>query len=89
MTAISKKVAYVKRARQTRNHECHWPGCNVQCAPALWGCRRHWYMLPKHLRDAIWRTYEIGQEKSFAASRAYLKVAREVQTWIKENYPDG
>ncbi len=82
---ISNKVAYVKSQSQTRNHTCHWIGCNRQVPPALWGCRQHWYMLPKHLRDKIWATYEIGQEATMSPSDEYLEVADEVQRWIQEH----
>lgn len=78
------KVAHVLGSGQTRNHTCHWPGCGKQVPPAMWGCRSHWFALPKHLRDAIWRTYSPGQEESGSVSEAYFDAAREAQTWIEE-----
>jgi hypothetical protein len=51
----------------------------------MWGCRRHWFSLPKRLRDRIWLTYRPGQEADMSPSMAYLNVADEVQAWIKEN----
>ena len=27
---IRDKVNHVKQAKQTRTHQCHWPGCNKQ-----------------------------------------------------------
>jgi hypothetical protein len=80
--SIADKVAHVKRAGQTRDHECHWPGCKVQVPPAVWGCRPHWYTLPKPLRDAIWRAYRPGQEETGTPSREYLDAATAVQAWI-------
>lgn len=85
MSHIGEKVAHVKRAGQTRDHVCHWPGCGKQVPPAMWGCREHWYSLPKSLRDRIWATYRIGQEQDGKPSESYLTVAREVQDWIKRN----
>ena len=85
MTSISEKVAHVKRARQTRKHACHWPGCTVQVAPALWGCRPHWYALPQALRNRIWAAYRPGQENDMRPSETYLAVARDVQAWISEH----
>lgn len=85
MNDIGAKVAYVKSAKQTRSHHCHWPGCDKQVPPAMWGCREHWYRLPKALRDRIWATYRPGQEKTLTPSDAYLAVARAVQEWIREN----
>lgn len=79
---IGDKVAYVKSQKQTRNHECHWPGCAKQVPPAMWGCREHWYRLPKPLRDRIWKTFRPGQEVSMTPSAEYLAAARDVQAWI-------
>lgn len=81
----SEKVAYVRREGQTRDHECHWPGCDRQVPPAMWGCKPHWFKLPRLLRARIWNTYEIGQEVDGTPSAAYVEVAREVQAWIKES----
>lgn len=89
MTSRSDKVAYVKSQRQTRAHHCHWLGCGKQVPPAMWGCRTHWHKLPKNLRDAIWRTFEPGQEVDLSPSEEYLAVADRVHSWIRENYPGG
>lgn len=72
----------MKRARQERDHRCHWPGCEKQVPPAMWGCTAHWYQLPQHLRNRIWRTYRPGQEINATPSTEYVAVAREVQDWI-------
>jgi len=85
MSDISKKVRYVKSQGQTRSHHCHWPGCDKQVPPAMWGCTNHWYSLPEHLRKKIWQAYRPGQERTMTPSREYLDVADEVQEWIKAN----
>ena len=85
---MTEKVEHVRRAirsGETGGHHCHWPGCKAKCAPAAWGCRAHWYSLPKRLRDKVWATYRPGQEVSKDPSDAYLAVADEVQQWIREN----
>lgn len=79
------KKDYVRSQPQTREHTCHWPGCMKQVPPAMWGCKTHWFKLPKHLRDAVWAAYEPGQEATMDVSSEYLDVADEVQKWIKEN----
>lgn len=66
-------------------HACHWPGCNVEVPPSMWGCKSHWFRLPKRLRDRIWETYRPGQEITKTPSAAYLKAAEEVQQWIRKN----
>jgi hypothetical protein len=83
MTSIAAKALYVRSQRQTRAHVCHWPGCQTQVPPAMWGCRRHWMMLPLHIRNNIWSAYRPGQEVALDPSRAYLRAAREAQEWIE------
>lgn len=85
MTTIGQKADYVRRAGQTRNHHCHWPGCEKQVPPAMWGCKTHWFKLPRALRNKIWRCYEPGQEVDLTPSAEYLAVAHEVQEWIAAN----
>ena len=75
--ALAEKVAHVRAARSTGNHTCHWPGCDKMVAPAAWGCHRHWFRLPRVLRDRVWDAYRPGQE-----SPEYLAAASAVQTWI-------
>jgi hypothetical protein len=80
--SLPPKAAYVVSQGQTRRHHCHWPGCTRQVPPAKWGCRDHWYQLPKTLRDRIWRAYRPGQENGQRPSRDYVAAARSVQDWI-------
>lgn len=80
------KVEYIRKQPQSRAHACHWPGCTTQVPPALWGCQKHWFKLPKYLRDKIWDAYEPGQEITGTPSARYLEVASEVETWISEAY---
>ena len=35
-------------------------------------CRRHWFMVPKVLRDEVWATYRTGQEITKDPSEEYL-----------------
>lgn len=83
---IQDKADYVHSQGQTREHNCHWPGCTANVPPAKWGCAKHWFMLPRALRTAIWQTFKPGQEKTFTPSREYVVVARRVQEWIAENH---
>ena len=81
------KADYVRRQPQDRNHTCHWPGCERQVPPAMWGCKPHWFKLPRLLRAKVWRAYEPGQEQRMDPSDEYRKVAREVQDWIASQAP--
>lgn len=85
---MTTKADYVRGQEQSREHTCHWPGCTKQVPPAMWGCRFHWFKLPKHLRDEIWRTYRPGQEITLTPSEAYLAAARAVQEWIRGQQQD-
>lgn len=85
MDDTRSKADHVRRAKQDRRHTCHWPGCDKQVPPAMWGCKPHWFKIPKRLRDEIWMTYEIGQEQSMTPSPAYLAAAQAVQDWIAEH----
>jgi len=85
-TDLAAKKAYVRKAKQTRGHICHWPGCDKDVPPAMWGCKTHWFKLPKNLRDRIWATYQPGQEEGeVSVSEAYFVAADAVEAWIKEN----
>lgn len=86
MSDLSDKVDHVKNASQTHPHNCHWPGCKYPVPPAMWGCRNHWYKLPKALRDKIWNTYRIGQEWDGTPSDEYMEVMKEVGKWIWINH---
>lgn len=80
---MSSKQEYVKRAPHDGKHHCHWPGCEKAVPPAMWGCKTHWFKLPKPLRDRIWMTYRPGQEITKTPSEDYLIAAQEVQEWIE------
>ena len=83
----ASKVNHVLAARQTRPHTCHWPGCARQVPPAMWGCRAHWFRLPKRIRDGIWLAYRPGQENDLNVSESYVEWARAAQEWIAQVAP--
>lgn len=57
-------------------HHCHATGCETAVPPQMFMCRRHWYMLPHCLRQAIWATYRPGQCDDWQISHAYAEAAR-------------
>lgn len=85
MVSVKNKAEYVKNQPQNGDHECHWPGCQTQVPPAIWGCKKHWFKLPPLLRSKIWSCYRPGQELDKRPSASYLEVAKQVQEWIKTN----
>lgn len=70
-------------------HHCHWPTCKRAVPPKMWGCKEHWFRLPKPLRDRIWRTYVPGQEITKTPSPEYLEAAQAVQDWIANEIREG
>lgn len=84
MTSRAEKVQYVLTQPQTQRHLCHWPECTKPVPPAMWGCKQHWFKLPKKLRDQVWQAYEPGQEVNGDPSSTYLEVMKEVYRWIRE-----
>lgn len=78
---MQDKVRYAKSQGQTRDHECHWPGCPVQVPPAMSHCRPHWYRIPRRLRTALWKAFVPGQEITMTPSAAYITVAMDIAAW--------
>ena len=56
-------------------HHCHARGCMVATRPEMLMCRRHWFMVPKPLRDRVWATYRPGQCDDKQPSAAWFAVA--------------
>jgi hypothetical protein len=63
-------------------HTCHADGCDLHVPPAMFMCRRHWFMLPKAMRDAVWAEYVPGQENRMDPTDSYLDVATSAVRWI-------
>ena len=43
------------------DYRCPIPGCGDLIDPSRLMCRRHWYRVPKQLRDQVWATWRSGQ----------------------------
>lgn len=82
---MASKAEYVRSQGQTRSHHCHWPGCQRQVPPAMWGCRQHWFALPSSIRRDIWATYRPGQEIAGDPSEEYMRAASAARLWIAVN----
>jgi hypothetical protein len=46
-------------------------------------CKRHWYMLPKSMRDDVWMEYVPGQERRKDPTSAYLEVTAAAIRYIE------
>jgi hypothetical protein len=66
-------------------HTCHAENCNIPVQPKMFMCPRHWFMLPKQIRDAIWAAYRPGQEITKNPSDEYLNAAFMAIRWVREH----
>ena len=63
-------------------HTCHATSCEVKTSPEMFMCRKHWFMLPKVMRNKIYSTYRVGQCDDWAISKEYSEVAKECVRFI-------
>lgn len=55
-------------------HTCHADMCAKAVPPHMFMCRKHWYMVPRTLRNMIWLEYVPGQEIRKDPTPAYLDI---------------
>jgi hypothetical protein len=63
-------------------HLCHADNCTVAVPPRMFMCRRHWYMIPKADRDALWGAYVPGQERRMDPTPEYLDIAMQLVDYV-------
>ena len=71
-------------ANTQERHTCHAMGCDLRVPPAMFMCRRHWYMLPRATRAAVWAAYVPGQEIRKDPTDTYVHVAMAAVRWLAE-----
>lgn len=58
------------------SHKCPSDRCSKQVNGNSLMCGYHWFMIPKSLRDAVWRTWQngkgMGSQEHLAAMRAAI-----------------
>jgi hypothetical protein len=54
---------------------CHVPHCNEQIDPSRLMCRRHWYRVPKQLRDQVWATWQSGRGTLSSEHQSAVRMA--------------
>ncbi len=47
-------------------------------------CKKHWFSLPRVLRNAIWNTYRPGQCDDWNVSHEYAEAAREAVRYVAQ-----
>lgn len=64
------------------NRLCQWPGCEVQIPSGMWGCKYHWFKLPKHLRKRLYLAYAPKPQVITVPSPEYVKVMQDIADWL-------
>lgn len=58
------------------SHRCHATGCTTPVPAVMFMCKSHWFLVPKPMRDRIWKTYREGQCDDMNPSDAYCEAAK-------------
>ena len=66
------------------SHHCHATNCKAAVPPEMFMCKRHWFALPKKMRDAIWREYRVGQCDDMNPSDDYCRTAKECVVFLAQ-----
>ena len=56
-------------------HECPAAGCDRKIGYGLLMCRSHWYMVPKSIRDTVWKAWEHGEGAGTPGHSAAIRAA--------------
>jgi hypothetical protein len=70
-------------------HACAARGCELHVAREMLMCRRHWFMVPKRLRDRVWAAYRghgAGASSWVEASNAAIAAVFELEHSVKLIY---
>jgi hypothetical protein len=59
-------------------HICGWPECRRPVPLEMWGCKAHWFSLPKEIRDEIWQAYTRGK-----LSPEWLAANEKAVAWVR------
>ena len=63
-------------------HHCHATGCTKEVPPEMFMCKKHWFSLPKILRDRVWKYYRPGQCDDREISLEYSMAAQNAIKFI-------
>lgn len=73
-----------RRDRPVSHHECPAPGCELFVPDTTLACRRHWFQLPKVIRDWIWEEYQPGQSAA-TMTDGYVEALAEARSAWEEH----
>jgi len=63
-------------------HHCHATNCKISVPPEMFMCQKHWFTLPKRLRNLIWASYRKGQCDDMNPSNSYCEAAKQCVIFI-------
>lgn len=78
----------VEEALAVTTHKCHIPVCEVPVPPEYLMCAKHWYMVPKAIRDEVWRTYRPGQCDDKQPSKVWFQAATTAIDFVMKKITD-
>lgn len=65
-------------------HTCHAVECNTRVVPEMLMCRKHWFMVPMHIRRWVWSAYRDGQCDDQSPSADYCNAAQAAVIFVAE-----
>jgi hypothetical protein len=70
-------------------HSCAAKGCNKQVPLKMLMCKKHWFMVPKPMRDTIWAEYSPGQENDMSGlgNEAYMQAVKAAVDYLADQEP--
>ena len=76
------EACHGSKHRIPRPHPCHWPDCDIEVSPKMWGCDEHWRSLPTYLRNLVHANYVPGQEITENPTKEYMRVMGLIDEWL-------
>lgn len=61
-------------------HQCPGPDCTRIVSAAMLACRRHWYQVPRPLRDRVWVAWNDGAGAGSKEHAEAMRAAIETMT---------
>lgn len=62
---------------------CRIEGCENQHQRSMFCCQTHWYLLPKPMRDEIWRTVS----NPGVMTNEFLQAAENAEAFLEDREP--
>ncbi len=66
-------------------HVCHAIACTEMVPPKMLMCRKHWFSVPKIIRDQVMAHYRSGQIGDWKPSKEYCEAAKAALRAAAEN----